>query len=130
MSHFIRIRTQMREREHLIQALRDLHYQFQEGQGLVVCGWQGNRETADVVVNTGSAYDIGFRRQAENYEVVADWWGVENNTRIRQQSFLEQVNQRYAYNLVKAQAYEQDLVVEEELELENGDVVLLLSERG
>lgn len=130
MSHFIRIRTQMREREHLVQALRDLHYQFQEGQSVVIRGWQGNRETADVVMNTGSDYDIGFRRQAQDYEVVADWWGVENNTRIRQQSFLEQVNQRYAYNLVKAQAREQDLIVEEETELENGDVVLLLSERG
>jgi hypothetical protein len=130
VSHFVRIRTQIREREHLAQALRDLHYQFQEGRNLVVRGWQGNRETAEVVVNTGSNYDIGFRRQAEEFEVVADWWGVENNTRIRQRSFLEQVGQRYSYNLVKEQAREQYLIVEEEQELANGDVVILLSERG
>ena len=130
MSHFVRIRTQIREREHLAQALRDLHYQFQEGRNLVVRGWQGNRETAEVVVNTGSNYDIGFRRQAEEFEVVADWWGVENNTRIRQRSFLEQVGQRYSYNLVKEQAREQYLIVEEEQELANGDVVIVLSERG
>ena len=130
MSHFVRIRTQIREREHLAQALRDLHYQFQEGRNLVVRGWQGNRETAEVVVNTGSNYDIGFRRQAEEFEVVADWWGVENNTPIRQRSFLEQVGQRYSYNLVKEQAREQYLIVEEEQELANGDVVILLSERG
>ncbi|MDP2997720.1 MAG: DUF1257 domain-containing protein [Bryobacterales bacterium] len=130
MSHFVRIRTQIREREHLAQALRDLHYQFQEGRNLVVRGWQGNRETAEVVVNTGSNYDIGFRRQAEEFEVVADWWGVENNTAIRQRSFLEQVGQRYSYNLVKEQAREQYLIVEEEQELANGDVVIVLSERG
>ena len=130
MSHFVRIRTQIREREHLAQALRDLHYQFQEGRNLVVRGWQGNRETAEVVVNTGSNYDIGFRRQAEEFEVVADWWGVENNTPIRQRSFLEQVRQRYSYNLVKEQAREQYLIVEEEQELANGDVAILLSERG
>jgi hypothetical protein len=130
MSHFVRIHTQIREREHLIQALRDLHYQYQEGQDLAVRGWQGSRETAEVVVNTGSNYDIGFRRQAEQYEVVADWWGVENNTTIRQQAFLAQVSQRYAYNLVKEQAREQYLVVEEERALENGDIVILLSERG
>jgi len=130
VSHFVRIRTQIREREHLAQALRDLHYQFQEGRNLVVRGWQGNRETAEVVVNTGSNYDIGFRRQAEEFEVVADWWGVENNTRIRQRSFLEQVGQRYSYNLVKEQAREQYLIVEEEQELANGDVVIVLSERG
>jgi hypothetical protein len=130
VSHFVKIRTQIREREHLAQALRDLHYEFQEGRNLVVRGWQGNRETAEVVVNTGSNYDIGFRRQAEEFEVVADWWGVENNTPIRQRSFLERVGQRYSYNLVKEQAREQYLIVEEEQELANGDVVIVLSERG
>jgi len=130
MSHFVRIRTQIREQEHLVQALRDLHYQFQEGQNLVVHGFLGNKETAEVVVNTGSKYDIGFRRQAEEFEVVADWWGVETQTRIRQNAFLGEVSQRYSYNLVHAQAREQYLVVEEEQEMENGDIVILLSERG
>lgn len=130
MSHFVRIRTQIREREHLVEALRDLHYRFQEGQNLTLRGWQGNRETAEVVVNTGANYDIGFRRQAGEYEVVADWWGVERSTPIRQQAFLGQVAQRYSYNLVRAQAREQYLMVEEEQELENGDIVILLSERG
>jgi hypothetical protein len=130
MSHFVKIRTQIREREHLVQALRDLHYQFQEGQNLVVNGFAGNKETAEVVVNTGSKYDIGFRRQAEEFEVVADWWGVETNTRIRQNAFIGEVNQRYSYNLVHEQAREQYLIVEEEQEMENGDIVILLSERG
>ncbi|PIZ48652.1 MAG: hypothetical protein COY42_05925 [Armatimonadetes bacterium CG_4_10_14_0_8_um_filter_66_14] len=130
MSHFVRIQTQIREREHLIAALRDLHYQFQEGQELVVHGYAGNRERAEVVVNTGSAYDIGFQRKAEEYEIVADWWGVQKDTPIRQQSFVQEINQRYAYNLAKDQAREQFLIVEEEQELENGDIVILLSERG
>jgi len=130
MSHFLKIRTQIREREHLVQALRDLHYQFQEGEALVVRGWAGSRETAQVVVNTGSDYDIGFRRQAQDYEVVADWWGVEHHSPIRQQAFVQQVSRQYAYNLVHAQAREQYLVVEEERELDNGDLVIVLSERG
>ena len=130
MSHFIRIKTQIREREHLTQALRDLHYQFQEGENLMVRGWSGNRETAQIVVNTGSQYDIGLRRQAEEYEVLADWWGVEGNTSIRQQSFVKQVSRQYAYNLIHDQASEQQLIVEEEQQLENGDVVIILSERG
>ena len=130
MSHFIRIKTQIREREHLTQALRDLHYQFQEGENLMVRGWSGNRDTAQIVVDTGSQYDIGFRRQAEEYEVLADWWGVEGNTSIRQQSFVQQVSRQYAYNLIHDQAREQQLIVEEEQQLENGDVVIILSERG
>lgn len=130
MSHFVKVRTQIRERKHLTQALRDLHYQFQEGENLVVRGWQGNTERAEVVVNAGSQYDIGFRHNASEYEVVADWWGVENYSSLRQQSFLQQVNRQYAYNLIKDQAREQNLIVEEEETLENGDVVLILSERG
>ena len=130
MSHFQRIRTQIREQEHLVQALRDLHYQFQDGENLVVRGYSGNRETAQVVVNTGSKYDIGFQRKAEEYEVVADWWGVEGNSQIRQQAFIQQVSRQYAYNLIRDQAREQNLIVEEEQTLENGDVVIILSERG
>ena len=130
MSHFQRIRTQIREREHLVEALRNLHYQFQEGENLVVRGYSGNRETAQVVIDTGSNYDIGFQRKAQEYEVVADWWGVERSSPIRQEQFIQQVNRQYAYNLIRDQAREQNLIVEEEQTLENGDVVILLSERG
>ena len=130
MSHFVKIRTQIREQEHLCQALRALHYEFQVGERLNVRGYQGNRETAQVVVNTGSAYDIGFRKQAEEFEIIADWWGVEKDTPIRQQSFVEQVSQRYSYNVIQEQAKEQYLLVEEEQTLANGDIVLVLTERG
>ena len=130
MSHFLHIQTRIREQEHLVQALRDLHCQFQEGQILLVRGYSGNQERAEVVVNTGCQYDIGFQRKAEQFEIVADWWCVEGNSPIRQETFVQDVNRRYAYNLGKDQAREQYLVVEKEEVLENGDIVLLLSERG
>ncbi|MFB3788409.1 MAG: DUF1257 domain-containing protein [bacterium] len=130
MSHFVRIKTQIREREILVQSLRDLYYRFQEGQNLVIRGYQQNREQAEILVNTGSQYDIGFRRTAQEYEIVADWWGVQGNTAIRQEEFVQQVNRQYSYNLIHNQAREQNLIVEEEKTLENGDVVLILSERG
>jgi len=130
MSHFIRIRMQIREREHLLAALRNLHYEYQEGENLVVRGYASNRERAEVVVNTGCQYDIGFQRQEQEYECVADWWGVQGNTPIRQESFIQQVNRQYAYNLIREQAREQNLIVEEETEQENGDIVIVLSERA
>jgi len=132
MSHFVQVRTQIREREQLVAALRDLHHQFREGENLQIRGWSGNRETAEVVVDTGSQYDIGFRRQdqQQEYECVADWWGVEGNSSIRQQSFLQQINQQYAYHVVLEEAKEQDMIVDEDEVLENGDRVILLSERG
>lgn len=132
MSHFVQIRTQIREREQLVAALRDLHYQFREGENLQIRGYSGNRETAEVVVDTGSQYDIGFRRQGQQqeYECVADWWGVELGSSIKQQSFLQQINQQYAYRVVLEEARETDMLIEEDEVLENGDRVILLSERG
>ena len=130
MSHFVRIQTKIREREHLVQALKDLHCQFREGERLVVGGFGTNTETAQVVVNTGSKYDIGFRRTAQEFEVVADWWGVELYSQLRKDSFVQRVSQRYSYNVVKAQAVEDHLLLLEETELANGDIVILLSERG
>ncbi len=130
MSHFLRIRTQIREREQLVQALRDLHYQFQEGENLVVRGYPESQETAQIVVDTGCQYDIGFRRSAEEYEVVADWWGVERNSAIRQEQFMREINRQYAYNLIHDQARQQNLLIEEEETLANGDLVIILSERG
>ena len=134
MSHFLKIRTEIREREQLLAALRDLHHQHQvspyQTNDLTVRGFMGNQERAEVVVNTGSAYDIGFQRKPEGYEIVADWWGVEGNSRIRQREFIQQVNRQYAYNVIRDQVREQNLIVEEERTLENGDMVITLSERG
>lgn len=130
MSHFQRLRTQLREQEHLVAALRDLHYQFRVGEHLPVRGYAGSRESAEIVVDTGTRYDIGFRRQQQEYEILADWWGVERGSSLRQQTFLQQIQRQYAYNVIRDQVREQNLVVEEERALDNGDVVIVLSERG
>lgn len=130
MSHFLKIKTQIREKDHLVRSLRDLHYRFQEGNNLIVRGYSENRERSEVVVDTGSQYDIGFQRRADAYEIVADWWGVEKDTSIRQESFIQQVNRQYNYNLIMDQAVEQNLVVEKEEILASGDMVIILSERG
>ncbi len=50
-------------------------------------------------------------------------------TDLRRQKFLERRTQRYAYNIIRDQARQQNLIVEEEQEA-NGDIILVLSERG
>jgi hypothetical protein len=83
-----------------------------------------------VVVDTGSRYDIGFQRQAdESYAVCADWWGVNGNTPIRETSFTQQLNQTYAHLAVRRQVLQDGLIIEEERVLENGDIELVVSER-
>jgi hypothetical protein len=100
MSHFTRVRTQLRNIETVKQALEDLGYAVTEGP---VRGYQGQLENADLVVNTGSSYDLGFRKEGENVVMVADFWGL----RINREQFVKQVSQRYAYLTVMEQAQSQ-----------------------
>jgi len=100
MSHFTRVRTQLRNIDTVKQALEDLGYTVAEGK---VRGYQGQLENADLVVNVGTNYDIGFRRDGENVTMVADFWGL----RINKDQFLKQVSQRYAYLTVLDQAQSQ-----------------------
>jgi hypothetical protein len=100
MSHFTRVRTQLRNIETVKQALEDLGYTVAEG---TVRGYQGQLENADLVVNTGSSYDLGFRKEGENVVMVADFWGL----RINRDQFVKQLSQRYAYLTVMEQAQTQ-----------------------
>lgn len=129
MSHFTTIKTLIREKNFLCEALRDLHYTFREGENLVIRGYANNTERAQVVVDTGCTYDIGFQRQADKtYAVCADWWGVQRNSPIREDTFLRQLNQRYAYHAVKGQVKEQNYLIEEERVLENGEIEIVVCE--
>jgi len=129
MSHFTTIKTVIRERELLCDTLRHLHHEFREGERLLIRGYQGNQAHGEVVVNTGSEYDIGFQRQQdETFAVCADWWGVEGNTQIREDEFLRQVNQTYSHLAVRQQVELHGYVVEEESVLDNGEIELVVAE--
>ena len=132
MSHFVTIATQIREKALLEQTLQDLNLRYQSANAntLTVRGYSGNRERAEVVVDTRSQYDIGFQRQGEVYQIIADWWGVQKDTALRQDSFVQDLSQRYNYNILRDQAEREGLVWEDEKRLENGDLVIILSERG
>ena len=130
MSHFTRVQTVIRDQALLEEALRQLNYQFQSGESVLVRGYQGNQESAQVVIDTGGAYDIGFQRQADqSFAVCADWWGVRNKTKLRQESFLQEVNRTYALLAVKQQVIKQGLIIEEENILPNGEIELVVCER-
>jgi hypothetical protein len=130
MSHFTRVQTQVRDLALLEDTLRQLHYRYQVGERIPIRGYQGNREYGQVVIDTGSQYDIGFQRQAdETYGLCTDWWGVEGSTDIRQESFTQELNRTYAHLAVKKQVLEQGLIIEEEKVLANGEVELVVCER-
>lgn len=133
MSHFVRVRTVLREKDLIRAALRDLGHETDESPAAAVRGDRGRTEAAEIVVRTGSSYDIGLRPAAGvsdgSWEVVADWYWVERSTSFREKEFLDGLAQRYAYRVVLAQAKEQNLIVTEERR-EGGDIVIVLSEKG
>lgn len=130
MSHFTRVKTVIRDRDLLEDTLRQLHYNFQSGESVPIRGFAGTIVSGEVVIDTGCQYDIGFQRHSDgSYAVCADWLGVRGNTPIREQSFVQQINQTYAHLAVKRQVLQEGLIIEEERVLENGEIELVVCER-
>lgn len=123
MSHFTCMKTQMVEKEHLMHALEDLGYACEEGR-VKIRGFGWSRARVDIKVATKSrGYDIGFRKEGDAYELVADWWGIDD---ISEERFVQQVTQRYAYHAARAKLEKQgfELVGEDVQEGERIHLVL------
>jgi len=84
MSHFTRVQTVIRDQVVLEDTLRQLHYRFQTGERLPIRGYQSNTEYGQVVVDTGSRYDIGYQRQADHPVVCVSFGRMRWPTRAGQ----------------------------------------------
>ena len=49
-------------------------------------------------------HHIGFCKTGDNYEIVADWWGIKG---IKKTDFQQKVTQRYAYQVATTKLAEQ-----------------------
>lgn len=117
MSHFTTIKTQFVAVAPLKKALADVRAEFNLGEvreNALVSGYHGNTARADLVVATrNQGYDLGFRKQGETYELVADWYGIRD---IQQANLTARLSQRYAYHTVKEKLDQQGFsLVEEEV---------------
>lgn len=112
MSHFTRIKTKLVVKKHLLQALRDLGHQPQEGK-VAISGYQGQKTSVEIMIPTkNKGYDIGFKQTDGVYELVADWYGIKD---IKSESFINTLQQRYSYHAVVNSMTEKGFeVVEEE----------------
>ena len=126
MSHFSTIRTKLRNKPQLQEALEILQYDVKEDQELKVTGSHGiGHETVEAEL--AIANDIGFRMNpmTGEYELVADLetW----NQPIPVERFIDKVNQQYArmtvYNTVKEMGFQ----VEEEWEMEDNSIELTVT---
>ena len=125
MSHFSQIKTKIRNLDSLKLALNDLGADWKAGP-CDVRGYQGQTQSAEVVIAQDNGYDIGFRLNSEtsDYELVADlqYWQQP----LTVEGFLSQVTQRYAYNTVVAETSRQGFQLAEEQIQKDGSVRLVV----
>lgn len=121
MSHFTTIKVQIKNAEILHECLEELGYQVD--RNAFVRGYNGDKTEAEYVIRQSNGYDLGFRRDGENYELVADFWGA----RINQQQFVNSITQKYAHKTLMATVQAEGFNVEEEQTLEDGTVRVVVA---
>ena len=126
MSHFSAIKTKIRNKPELQQALELLQYNVEEDQELRVTGAHGIKHET-VVADLAIAKDIGFRLNpmTNEYELVADLetW----NQPIPVERFIDKVNQQYARMTIHNQVKDMGFQVEEEWEMEDNSIELVVT---
>ena len=126
MSHFSAIKTKIRNKPELQEALELLQYTVVEDQELRVTGAHGIKHetvTADLAI----AKDIGFRLNpmTNEYELVADLetW----NQPIPVERFIDKVNQQYARMTIHNSVKKIGFQIEEEWEMDDNSIELVVT---
>ena len=120
MSHFTTIKVQIKQGQILHQVLQELGYEVE--QNTKVRGYIGNTTQAEYVIRQKNGYDLGFRKQGENYELVADFWGAK----INQEEFVNNITQKYAHKTLIETIQTEGFNIEEEEVLEDGTVRVIV----
>ena len=126
MSHFSTIKTKIKDKPVLLEALELLQYNVKQDQELVVGGTHGHNHPvvqADICIAT----DIGFRlcNDAQAYELVTDieTWSLPTPPA----RFLDKVTQQYARMTVHNTVKEMGFEVEEEWEMDDNSIELTVT---
>ena len=126
MSHFSTIRTELRHRKPLLEALRDLG--FQPGENAQpVRGYRGQTVMADLTISPCSGGDIGFRWNASvnAYELVTDLdlWRQP----IPIERFLARLTQHYALHAVLTATEQEGFTLTSQSKARDGSIELVVT---
>ena len=123
MSHFSTVKTKIKHKPQLIEALELLQYDVQEDQELIN-PLDHQHEKVKVDVSIGN--DIGFRLNQEGvYELVADIQTWDLDVPVRR--FIDKLTQQYAVQNIKKVAVEEGFNVEQQIKNVNGEVELVVT---
>ena len=123
MSHFSTIKTKIKNKPQLIEALELLQYEVKENQELIN-PLDHQHEKVKVDVSIGD--DIGFRLNNNGeYELVADIQTWKDP--VPPKRFVEKVTQQYARMTVHNQVKELGFQIEEEWEMDDNSIELTVT---
>ncbi len=127
MSHFTCIKTQIKDRPNLIEALQVMGHDIEENKVLVVNNPVHADEHPEFFAEVAIRNDIGFRwnKNTENYELVAelDTWDLD----VPVNRFIEKVTQQYARMTVHGTIKEEGFEVAEEWEMDDNSIELTVT---
>ena len=126
MSHFSTVKTELRDRESLLAALRDLGQEPSAGEQ-PVRGYRGQTVTADLCCPQSEGGDIGFRWNSaeQHYELVTDLDLWKQTVPVER--FLAQLTQRYALQSILRSSAEEGYQVAEQREQADGSIELVVT---
>ena len=127
MSHFTCIKTKIKERPYLIEALQVLGHDVEENKVLVINNPSHAEEHPEFHAEVVIRNDIGFRwnKNMETYELVAelDTWDLD----VPVNRFIDKLTQQYAVQTIVASTQEEGFVVEEKKVFNNGSIEILVN---
>ena len=126
MSHFSTVKTELRDRESLLAALRDLGQEPSSSEQ-PVRGYRGQTVTADLCCPQSEGGDIGFRWNSaeQHYELVTDLDLWKQSVPVER--FLAQLTQRYALQSILRSSAEEGYQVAEQREQVDGSIELVVT---
>ena len=123
MSHFTKIKTKLYDKMTIEKSLSYLNIEWETG-ATNVRGYKNQDQSAEIVIRQDNKHDIGFKWNGNEYELVADLMFWDQKYSVNK--FLNQVNQRYAYNLISKVSEEQNFQYVESETQQDGSIRLLL----
>ena len=123
MSHFTSIKTKLYDRATIEKSLSDLNLKWEINVS-TVRGYNKQEALADIVIRQNNNHDIGFRWNGKEYELVTDLMFWDQKYSVNK--FLNQINQRYAFNLITKVSEEQSFQFVESENQQDGSIRLVL----
>ena len=126
MSHFSTIKTQLKDAEPLIKALKNLGYVINQEEKFIK-GYRGKFTAVDISLNLPSDTKVGFKwdNNSNSYELVADLdlWKFE----LPVERFISKVTQMYAYETIISKTKEDGYQIVEQKNQNDGSIELVLT---